>query len=309
MVLRGLVFQCSAISVPFLGAAVMLASPLWDPQKRGRGWLDAVGQNWLIDITHGLNPYDAKALRHARRRLEEPHKAPDVGLPSLATGAQNGTPGERSPLFSPGSRSHSAIVGGVQLAGPPAPQAPPPAQQSPAQPVLDPQPPAPVRIAPAPPVPMPVPPATPAPPASPATAAPPTSPATAAPPTSPASPTTAAPPAHPAACTIIFDTGIRFEASRGGLIGRNPEPRAGETGMELLAVPDDTLSVSKTHAAFGIDAQGFWVSDRDSRNGVAIRSVDGASTIVPAGERSYVRAGDTVYIGQRSFVVHAGKAS
>jgi uncharacterized RDD family membrane protein YckC len=294
MVLRGLVFQFSVVVVPLLGAVVMVASPLWDPQKRGRGWLDAVGQNWLIDITHGLNPYDAKALRHARRRLEEPDKAPDVGLPSLATGAQSGTPGERSPLFAPGSRSHSAIVGGVQLAGqPPAPQASqPPGQQVPAQLPTQPagqpssaqltsQPPAPARIAPAPPVPMPAPAA-----ASTAAAAPPT------------------PPAQPAPSTIVFDTGIRFEVSRDGLIGRNPEPRAGESGLELLSVPDDTLSVSKTHAAFGIDAQGFWVSDRDSRNGVAIRSVDGESTIVSAGERSYVRAGDTVFIGQRSFVVH-----
>lgn len=264
MVLRGLVFQCSAIIVPLLGGVVMAASPLWDPQKRGRGWLDAVGQNWLIDIAHGLNPYDAKALRHARRRVEEPDKAPDVGLPSLATGAQIGAPGERSPLFAPGSRSHSAIVGGVQLSGQP---------QSQPQPALQPQPPAPARIAPAPPVP------------------------TAAPPVLPT------PRAQRAATMIVFDTGIRFEVSTGGLIGRNPEPRAGESGMELLSVPDDTLSVSKTHAAFGIDAEGFWVSDRDSRNGISIRSVDGASTIVAAGERSYVRAGDTVFIGQRSFVV------
>jgi uncharacterized RDD family membrane protein YckC len=289
MVLRGLVFQVSGIVVPLLGAVAMAISPLWDPQKRGRGWLDAVGQNWLIDITNGLNPYDTKALRHARRRLEEPQAAPTAGLPSLATGAPSTAPGERSPLFAPESRSHSAIVGGAHApdaaqvapaAGPP--PAPVPGTAPNAAPAGFVVPPAPTPIA-APPLMSPQPPPPVPRPAS--------------------SEPAALEPARSTATTIVFDTGVTFTVATDGLIGRNPQAQPGERDQELISIADDTLSVSKTHAAFGIDAGGFWVSDRSSRNGIAIRSVDGASTPVATGDRAYVRPGDTVFLGQRSFVV------
>lgn len=106
-----------------------------------------------------------------------------------------------------------------------------------------------------------------------------------------------------ASVTIIFDSGVRYEVERAGLIGRSPRTAARESGMELVSVADDSRSVSKTHAEFGIDEWGFWIDDRRSRNGTAIRAVDGVSAAVDPGARTYVRPTDTVFIGSRWFVV------
>ena len=67
IVLRALVLSAAFTVIPYLGAVPFLISPLWDPERRGRGWLDRIGRNWFIDVRRGLDPLDTKALRHARR--------------------------------------------------------------------------------------------------------------------------------------------------------------------------------------------------------------------------------------------------
>lgn len=142
MTLRGIVFWASLTIIPLLGAVPFLLSPLWDPEKRGRGWLDRIGGNWLIDIRHGLDPFDTKALRHARRRLEKPELRPEEQMPSLATGVSGAVP-----AFIPAARSKSGVISARPAEGdesvhwqppaieePPAPAivTPPPAQSAPA---------------------------------------------------------------------------------------------------------------------------------------------------------------------------------
>ena len=105
VVLRALVFGVAFVIVPYLGVVPFLLSPLWDPQKRGRGWLDKVGKNWLVDVRRGLDPYDVKAMRHARRALNAPVLVEEQRLPSLATGTA-----WAGPAFVPSARSSSGVV-------------------------------------------------------------------------------------------------------------------------------------------------------------------------------------------------------
>jgi len=76
------------------------------------------------------------------------------------------------------------------------------------------------------------------------------------------------------------------------LLGRNP---SGERA--LLAVPDPTRSVSKTHALLEPDPAGLWLTDLGSTNGTAL--VDGASvtTLVPH-ERTLLRGAAIVRLGE-----------
>lgn len=110
IVLRAIVFYASGTIIPVAGAVVFLLSPLWDREKRGRGWLDRVGRNWLIDARRGLDPSDVKALRHARKQAEAPARAQEQEHPSLATDSS----GAVTP-FVPAARSSSAVIGARSL--------------------------------------------------------------------------------------------------------------------------------------------------------------------------------------------------
>lgn len=103
--LRSLVVWASSIVV--IGPLLFLLSPLFDPDKRGRGWHDMVGRTWLIDVKKGLDPYDAKRLRVARKAVTTAPVAAPAKLPSLAT------PAERSDAqeYRPGARVSAGVLG------------------------------------------------------------------------------------------------------------------------------------------------------------------------------------------------------
>ena len=65
------------------------------------------------------------------------------------------------------------------------------------------------------------------------------------------------------------------------LIGRNPQPEEGETDAELVKLPDESRTVSKTHLALGVDDAGMFVVDRGSTNGSVI--TEPGREAVPAG--------------------------
>lgn len=112
MLLRAVALAAAGILVPGLGGAVMLASPLWANNTRSRGWLDLIGGTWFVDIRDSLNPYDAKAVRLVKKRLETPPIDDDAAVPSLATGDA-----DAAPVYIPGPRSRSSIVGAPLVAG------------------------------------------------------------------------------------------------------------------------------------------------------------------------------------------------
>lgn len=108
VVLRALVLGASQVVLPVIGPAIMFASSGWDRQQRGRSWLDAVGGCYVVDVRAGLDPFDAKALRHARRALDSEPATDAPRLPSLASDRPAG-----EELFIPSARSSSGVVSAV----------------------------------------------------------------------------------------------------------------------------------------------------------------------------------------------------
>ncbi|MFB8145852.1 RDD family protein [Microbacterium sp. NPDC056003] len=308
VVLRALVLAASTLVLVVVGPAVLFASSLADPQRRGRSILDRIGGCWVIDARAGLDPFDAKALRHARRALRgRPDDTEE--LPSMASGA----PAESS-LRIPDARSRAGVVGpggtGAQWAlaasgddsvidGVPGAESPPavPVAQSFAPAAQSFAPPAAGAAAPAAAAGHATPAATPTPLRTPAPAAPTPTPAEVVQ-AAGAAPATGL---RRAQAMIRFDDGSVLRVPVLGLIGRDPEPAAGETADAVVRLDDPQRLMSKTHAAFGQDAEGVWVGDRGSRNGTQLLSPGGDVVDVPAGERMRVPVGWTVQIGGRTF--------
>lgn len=82
------------------------------------------------------------------------------------------------------------------------------------------------------------------------------------------------------------------------LLGRNPQPAEGEADAELVKLPDESRTVSKTHLALGVDDAGLFVVDRGSTNGSTITAPGrpavpaGAFHAVSVSEGSVVSIGD-----------------
>lgn len=94
--------------------------------------------------------------------------------------------------------------------------------------------------------------------------------------------------------TIVWDDGAVHTVDGFTLFGRNP---AGEG--ETVAVRDESLSLSKTHFALDVDADGAWITDRHSTNGVVIVRGGDRIDLVP-GERTPLIEGDVLEMGDRT---------
>ncbi|QTV80224.1 RDD family protein [Microbacterium sp. NIBRBAC000506063] len=106
-VVRYLVAYASFL-VPLIGPVLVIAlSPLFDPENRRRGWLDMVAGTWFVDIRHGLNPYDRKRMRIARKMQKAELHQERVPLPSLATPTGRDAPAE----YVPGARMSGGVLG------------------------------------------------------------------------------------------------------------------------------------------------------------------------------------------------------
>lgn len=351
---RGAVVRYLVLSLtfllPLLGPLLVIAlSPFFDSERRGRSWVDQAGATWMVDVRRGLNPYDVKRMRIARKSIRITEHARGPALPSLATPVERDAPAE----YMPSGRLSGGVIGAHRRtsapqpaagASPAAPAVPAtPSRETPFAPVVAPgamvdavPPPlvagqlldsfAPRGAAPATPgaarsaepAPSPAAPASSAPSASSAPAAPtasaPAAPAPAAP--APAASAPAAAPAHPTApesaapaaatpavrAVLRLDDGSRVEVRGATLIGRAPAPVAGEGAAQLVAVADDTRSVSKTHLAILPARRGVLVIDRGSTNGSAIAR-DGSELPLTPGDPAPVQVGDVVRFGDRTLTV------
>lgn len=330
-VVRYLILYASFV-VPLFGPVLVIAlSPLFDPERRGRGWLDLVAGTWFVDVRRGLNPYDQKRMRIARKKLKTPEHEGMQELVSLATPVDRNARAE----YTPSARFSGGVLG-AHRADAPAASAPaaagdaqdvvsavPPslATGAPGQPQAFTPPPAPAatpaQAAAATPVPSFAPPAAPtpvssyAPPAAPATPSAAVSAVTASPPPNPHPPTdrpvpaAAQPPAAAAAtatdgirAVLVLDSGDRFEVRGTTLFGRSPSAAPGEAGAQLARIHDDTRSVSKTHLAIVPARRGVFALDRGSTNGSAILRAGGEIALVP-GQPTELQAGDAVRFGDR----------
>lgn len=291
VLLRFLLVMASGI-VPVLGPAFLLSSPTFDPDGRGRGLHDKPTRVWLVDVRRGLNPYDQKRMRVARKVVKTEPTRGRSALPSLATPTDPGS----QPEYRPGSRVSAGVLGmarphdarerpsvGLSLATP--------TVQTPTEagkPVLggyrvadEPTPVAEAPVA-APPAPLPAP--VEAPPASPAAPAP-------APPRTPTTPEPA--PRY----ALRFDSGERVPVREPVLLGRNPDA-AEHPGATAIALADDSRLLSKTHLLVRPVDGGLEVVDWHSTNGsVLIRS--GVEYGIPAGTPTAAGEGDMIRLGDR----------
>jgi hypothetical protein len=128
-VVRYLVLSASFL-LPLIGPLLVIAlSPLFDPQRRRRGWPDLAAAMWIVDIKKGLNPYDAKRMRIARKTVATDLKDEKASLPSLATPVSAPTSDVYIPVArnrggvvgAPRERTGAAPAGDGEYAGPPAP--------------------------------------------------------------------------------------------------------------------------------------------------------------------------------------------
>jgi len=102
---------------------------------------------------------------------------------------------------------------------------------------------------------------------------------------------------------LQFSTGESVTVFGSGLLGRNPAPQPTEYFDQLVSITDPGKSVSKTHLEFGQEAGSFWVSDRFSGNGSAVREPESSPRRLIAGKRYRIVRGTRVDIGEQFFVV------
>lgn len=299
--LRNLVFGLSAAII------VGYFTPLFDGSGRFQGWHDKAGGALMRDLRDAAATAPSVAEVGPSLPSSPPRTlatAPGVGavVPSAPASAQVVPP--RPPL--PSAPAASAPV--APASTPVAPASPQPALASAPDGLIDMVPGITVTSPPA----VPAAPATPPAPAAPvvAPATPVAAPASA--PEASAVPETPAPqvfepsaldddlestrisiPGH--RLVFIWDDGVRVRVSRRTVFGRNP---ASEDGATIVAVRDETLSLSKTHFEAAAESSGAWVLDRYSTNGVTIVR-DGARIACPPGTRVPVRIGDALEIGDR----------
>ncbi|PJJ65703.1 RDD family protein [Compostimonas suwonensis] len=102
--------------------------------------------------------------------------------------------------------------------------------------------------------------------------------------------------------TLLLDTGQRHVLESSLLIGRNPSAPGGEPHEErpLLAWPDLSRTLSKTHALLEWDGRRLWVTDLGSTNGTTLTSPDGRSVEVRAHDRTLVPAEWSISPGDRT---------
>lgn len=267
VLLRYIIVAASGI-LPAVGPALVLLSPTFDLERRGRGWHDRIGRVWLVDVRHGLNPYDEKRMRVARKTVKAEPAPERVELPSLAT--------PRDPIaqpeYRPGSRISAGVVGVPR--SPEAPAMPAPAAAAPAS--------------------APVNPATPSPAATPA------APAVATP--APAVAVSEAPGprrrGRMGGLALRLDTGETIPVTAPILLGRDPDAAA-HPGARAVPLTDTTRTLSKTHALVQPVAGGLEIIDRRSTNGCGVIR-GGIETELVSGGSATVAEGDAIRLGDRT---------
>lgn len=82
--------------------------------------------------------------------------------------------------------------------------------------------------------------------------------------------------------SLLTETGVALRLTSGSVVlGRRPTP--GESGVELMTVPDETRTMSKSHARLDLRNDVWTVTDLHSTNGVILVAADGSETQLPAG--------------------------
>lgn len=79
------------------------------------------------------------------------------------------------------------------------------------------------------------------------------------------------------------------------ILGRRPAPDGAHPEAQLVAIVDDTRTVSKTHARLQLRGETWFVTDLDSTNGVLFATLMGTEVEAPPGEE--IEAGERFFLG------------
>lgn len=79
------------------------------------------------------------------------------------------------------------------------------------------------------------------------------------------------------------------------ILGRRPVPDAAHPDAQLVAISDETRTVSKTHARLQLRGDTWFVTDLDSMNGVLFATLMGTEVEAPRGEE--IEAGARFFLG------------
>jgi hypothetical protein len=79
------------------------------------------------------------------------------------------------------------------------------------------------------------------------------------------------------------------------ILGRRPGPDAAHPDAQLVAIVDETRTVSKTHARLHLRGETWYVTDLDSTNGVLFATLMGTEVEAPRGEE--IEAGARFFLG------------
>ncbi|MGP9662342.1 RDD family protein [Arthrobacter sp. AOP36-C1-22] len=281
--------------LPVVGPVIMLLSNLWDPNHQRQGWHDKAARTLVVDVNQGRNPLLTGGLfgpsAFAPGGVTAPGQPghPDYGSGQAVWPALAQDPAGGPITGVPGINQQGA--GADPTTGEPAPT-----------------------------------PTLPAPAAAPSTA--PAAVPAGQPAAAQAAPEAPLPPAphqevagvdedeaeytqlRSAAVAqtvrgarLRFDDGQVMVLDSTALVGRNPAAQDGEGVAELFNYADMGRSVSKTHLHLAADSSGVWVTDRNSTNGSGIAGADGVRKSLAAGKSQHAEYGETVYFGDRYFVV------
>jgi pSer/pThr/pTyr-binding forkhead associated (FHA) protein len=79
------------------------------------------------------------------------------------------------------------------------------------------------------------------------------------------------------------------------ILGRRPAADPAHPGAQLIAIPDETRTVSKTHARLELRGDTWYVTDLDSTNGVLFATLMGTEVEAQPGQE--IEAGDRFFLG------------
>lgn len=132
--------------------------------------------------------------------------------------------------------------------------------------------------------------------------------------TTPVQPWTRTGPDHPAAATgapapsvgIVLANGERYEIFASLLLGRSPSDPGGPSGRALLAWPDLSRRLAKTHALLEWSGSVLWVTDLHTVTGTTLVSPYGQRRPLAPGVRAPAAIGSALECGGRLVQVVPG---
>lgn len=104
---------------------------------------------------------------------------------------------------------------------------------------------------------------------------------------------------------LVFSTGQRVRVAGNAVIGRKPAQTAQATGAQAIEVEDDTRSMSRVHLFLELNDGVMVVGDAGSSNGSGVQRDGVLVPLESGGTKVEVMPGDTVWVGDVNFVIHA----